>query len=142
MSAKCQSAELQVGTSKLKALCTTDLPGAANTAIGILTDKLWRRFEITAIGGSSSESPYAYAAPVLAPVFVYKNNALEDCSINMIKLYLRNQTSLSQAYSMMAAGFYTRVEAQVKFILLFSPDPFPLQRLTSSTAPRQRSYVS
>ena len=56
---------------------------------------------------------------MLAPVFVYKNNVLEDCSITAIMLYLRNQTSLSQAYTTLAADLYTRVEAQVSLLWCF-----------------------
>ncbi|KAM7211020.1 hypothetical protein V8F06_013605 [Rhypophila decipiens] len=101
LSATCQAAEIQVGTS-------------------IFTDKLWRAFTISRVNIRGDQDP---SHEVLEPVLVYKNNVLEDCTVGRIVISVRNETTLAGQYIMSYERFMDRLNVWAEVICNVNTDP-------------------
>ncbi|KAK4184904.1 hypothetical protein QBC35DRAFT_454769 [Podospora australis] len=119
LSAACQPTELQVGTK-------------------VFTDKLWRSYTISSVTVSEEDSP----KNILQPVIVYKNNPLENCTVDTITLHVRNETSMAEQYKMASSHFVERIDARADITCHVATHPPAVVRFSSTLGDRPGAWYS
>ncbi|KAK4160687.1 hypothetical protein QBC43DRAFT_325076 [Cladorrhinum sp. PSN259] len=120
LSPACQPTELQIGTQ-------------------VFTDKLWRSFTIITVAVADEEQS---KPDLLEPVIVYKNNPLENCTVDNIVVYLRNETTITQQYEIASSHFLDRVDARADISCRVATKPPATIRMTTTLGARPATWLS